>query len=78
MEHPGVANGQYILRLAMFSRNGGFLYRTVRVNVVNALPTATPQPIIPTQPPILFETFTPLPFDPTPTPAPLATIPLPP
>jgi hypothetical protein len=52
-----VPNGGYILRLAMFAQNGGFLYRTVQVNVNNPLPTPTP---IPTSAPIVF---TPIPFD---------------
>jgi membrane peptidoglycan carboxypeptidase len=65
-------NGPYILRLAMFASNGGYLYRTVTVNVANVLPTATPVPIIPTLPPTVppFSTtpfpqtdFTPLPFE---------------
>jgi membrane peptidoglycan carboxypeptidase len=65
-------NGPYILRLAMFASNGGYLYRTVTVNVANVLPTATPVPIIPTLPPTAppFSStafpqtdFTPLPFE---------------
>ncbi len=68
----GTPNGAYILRLAMFSQSGGFLYRTVTVNVNNPLPTATPIPptAIPTQPPPVV--FTPLPFD---TPVPIQIVP---
>jgi membrane peptidoglycan carboxypeptidase len=57
----GSPNGAYILRLAMFAQNGGFLYRTVTVNVNNPVPTATaiPPTAIPTAPSL----FTPLPFD---------------
>ncbi len=47
-------NGSYILRLAMFAANGGYLYRTVTVNVVNAVPT--PESVV-------FPTLTPVPFD---------------
>ncbi|MBI5670221.1 MAG: transglycosylase domain-containing protein [Chloroflexi bacterium] len=66
-------NGTYTLRLAMFANNGGFLYRTVTVNVVNVPPTPTPTPFVPvqpTQPPVVipptipFEQITPLPFEP--------------
>jgi hypothetical protein len=39
------ANGDYILRLAVFSADGGYLYRTVMVRVNN--PLATPTPIVP-------------------------------
>jgi membrane peptidoglycan carboxypeptidase len=56
-------NGPYILRLAMFAQNGGYLYRTVTVNVNNPLPTATPVPTpipLPTATPLIF---TPIPFD---------------
>ncbi|GIL12989.1 MAG: hypothetical protein BroJett038_17090 [Chloroflexota bacterium] len=37
-----VPNGQYILRLAMTHRNGGYLYRSVNVTVNNTVPTPTP------------------------------------
>lgn len=55
-----VPNGTYILRLAVFSNSGGFLYRTVRVNVNNAAPTA-----VPTIPPTFAPPaeITPIPFD---------------
>lgn len=60
-----VPNGQYIIRLAVFSNNGGFLYRTVQpITVNNPQPTATPQPV-PTQ--VEAPIFTPLPFDTVPT-----------
>jgi len=52
-------NGAYILRLAMFSNNGGYLYRTVNVNIVNAVPTTPPQIIQPTSAIPLFITATP-------------------
>ncbi len=57
----GVTNGGYVVRLAMFAQNGGFLYRTVTVNVNNPLPTPTlaPPTPLPTAPPV----FTPIPFD---------------
>ncbi len=50
-------NGAYILRLAMFSNSGGYLYRTVNVNIVNAVPTAVP--VQPTSSIPLFITATP-------------------
>ncbi len=52
-------NGAYILRLAMFSNNGGYLYRTLNVNIVNAVPTTPPQIIQPTSEIPLFITATP-------------------
>ncbi len=52
-------NGAYILRLAMFSNSGGYLYRTVNVNIVNAVPTQPPQIIQPTSSIPLFVTATP-------------------
>jgi hypothetical protein len=66
-----VPNGQYILRLAMYSTTGGYLYRTATINVVNTLPTPIPtaafiQPTfdpfsgVPTFDP--FAVATPLPF----------------
>ncbi|MEQ8677741.1 MAG: transglycosylase domain-containing protein [Aggregatilineales bacterium] len=56
-----VTNGQYTIRLAVFSNTGGFLYRTTQgITVNNPLPTATPQPV-PTQ--VEVPVFTPLPFD---------------
>lgn len=74
-------NGAYILRLSMFSNSGGYLSRTVTVNVVNVAPTQA-LPVIPTadfgtpiiQPAptdsggIVFPTPTPLPFLPVITP----------
>lgn len=62
-------NGQYTLRLAMFASNGGYLYRTINVNVANVAPTAVPtQVVVPTQPVVIpptipFEQITPLPFE---------------
>ncbi|MBC8170198.1 MAG: transglycosylase domain-containing protein [Anaerolineae bacterium] len=55
-----VPNGQYTLRLTVFSNEGGFVYRSVMVNLDNPLPTATPTliPVIPTD-----TFFTPIPFD---------------
>lgn len=32
---------QYILRLAMIHRNGGYLYRSVNVTINNTVPTPT-------------------------------------
>jgi membrane peptidoglycan carboxypeptidase len=55
-----VPNGTYILRLAVFAQNGGYLYRTVRVNINNQLPT--PTPTVPALPPTSAP-FTPIPFD---------------
>lgn len=76
----GVPNGEYIVRLAAYSNNGGNIIRTARVRVENILPTPTPEPVIPTQIPIVPPEPTPfggtdgesapppLPFDdPTPT-----------
>lgn len=60
-----VPNGQYTLRLTVFSNEGGFIYRTVMVTVDNPLPTATPT-LMPTN--TVEAAFTPLPFD---TPIPL-------
>jgi membrane peptidoglycan carboxypeptidase len=72
----GLSNGGYVLRLAMFAQNGGFLYRTVTVNVNNPLPTATPvptaTPLLPTAIPTSPLIFTPLPFD---TPLPIQVVP---
>jgi len=62
-----IPNGQYTLRLAVFSQNNGFLYRDVPIQVNNPLPTPTP---IPTQAPTLVPTVAapvdPIPFDPVP------------
>jgi len=78
-----VSNGNYILRLAVFSTQGGFIYRDVPVQVQNTTPTPTPTrtpspatdptaPVPPTQnfPTLPPGNFTPIPFDdlsPTPT-----------
>lgn len=59
----GVPNGAYVIRLAVFSNTGGFLYRTVQPVTVNnpaPAPTPVPAPTLPTAP---IE-GTPLPFDP--------------
>ncbi len=58
-----VTNGQYVVRLAVFSNQGGFIYRTITIliNNIPPTPTLTPTPtqtLIPT-----FPAFTPLPFD---------------
>lgn len=60
-------NGQYRLRLSVIAQDGGYIQRTVVVNVNNPIPTATPSPT-PTntpEPPLILPTvgFTPLPFD---------------
>jgi membrane peptidoglycan carboxypeptidase len=69
-------NGTYILRLAMFSNTGGFLYRTVNVNLQNIVPTATPtfMPVFQPTPGVIIDgssqgsfittTPAPLPFEP--------------
>jgi membrane peptidoglycan carboxypeptidase len=66
----GVPNGTYTLRLAMFSNGGGYLYRTVNVNVNNQTAPPTSPPLIPTSnpgfptaPPVFGPTETPIPFD---------------
>ncbi|MDZ4767374.1 MAG: transglycosylase domain-containing protein [Chloroflexota bacterium] len=62
-------NGQYRIRLAMFSNSGGFAYRTVTVMINN--PTPTPAPTNTPQPTAtwtLIPFITPLPFDVTPLP----------
>jgi hypothetical protein len=63
-------NGTYILRLAMFSSTGGYLYRPVTVIVQNLQPTAFPTTaplIVPTtqfiQPTSQPFVTTPIPFD---------------
>ncbi|MBC7814065.1 MAG: hypothetical protein H7175_23125, partial [Burkholderiales bacterium] len=61
-----LANGPYILRIAVFANDGGFAYFNRSVTVNNPLPTATPTfipptPIPPT--PITPVFFTPIPFD---------------
>jgi membrane peptidoglycan carboxypeptidase len=73
-----VPNGEYIVRLAAYSANGGNIIRTARVRIENIQPTATPTPIQPTAIPItpiqpidpVNPVNTPIPFDdlnPTPT-----------
>ena len=45
------ANGDYILRLAINSTEGGYAYRTVKITLNKPLPTPTPTPPpIPTAP----------------------------
>ena len=55
-------SGGFIIRLAAFSNNGGFAYRTINVTLNNPTPTPeptlTPTPFVPT-----LEIFTPIPFD---------------
>ncbi len=66
-----VPNGTYILRLEVGRSGGGFVRRTVRVNVNNVPPTATPSPILPTATPSFSTPLpfdTPIPFDPLSTP----------
>ncbi|MDX2162012.1 MAG: transglycosylase domain-containing protein [bacterium] len=58
-----VQNGNYTLRLAAFSNNGGFLYRTRNIVVNNIPPTPTVTPSPTNTPPPTFAPFTPLPFD---------------
>lgn len=69
-----VQNGQYQLRLTVIATDGGFVTRTITVNVNNPIPTATPtftpQPPTPTTFPTFDPGFTPLPFDVTFTPDP--------
>jgi membrane carboxypeptidase/penicillin-binding protein PbpC len=60
-----VQNGTYTLRLAAFSNQGGFVYRTrqIVVNNIPPTPTITPSPTITPLPPLpTFAPFTPLPF----------------
>jgi len=70
----GVPNGTYTLRLAMFSSTGGYLYRTVTINVNNVVATPTSPPVVlptalppvqilPTTQPVFGLTDTPIPFD---------------
>jgi hypothetical protein len=59
-----VPNGQYILRLAVFSNTNGYIFRTVTVTLNNVPPTPTPAP--PTPVPLATVApigFTPLPFE---------------
>ena len=74
-----VPNGSYVLRLAAYSTSGGYVYKTVNININNVLPTPT-QVILPTATtPAIFPTplppiaATPLPFDPV-NPTPTATL----
>lgn len=60
-----VTNGQYVIRLTMFSTSGGFIRRDVTVNVLNPTPTPMPTPTTAPQPTIVLPTTTTLPF-PTP------------
>lgn len=60
-------NGDYILRLAVFSVDGGYLYRTALVQVNNPLATPTPN-IPPTTDPSSLPS--PIPFDAVDTPVP--------
>ncbi|MCB9454046.1 MAG: transglycosylase domain-containing protein [Anaerolineaceae bacterium] len=57
-----VPNGTYVLELQMFANNtyAGYLTRQVTINVNNPTPTTV---VIPTNPPQLFPSVTPLPFD---------------
>jgi penicillin-binding protein 1A len=74
-----VPNGDYRLRLAVFSIEGGFIYREITVRVNNPLPTPTPTPTITPTPivvPTDIATQVPLPIESTPgftiiTPAPI-------
>lgn len=65
-----VPNGNYTLRLTVVSNDGGFIFRSVNIQINNPLPTPTPTPTItptmfPTFPP--FDAITSIPFDqPTP------------
>ncbi len=66
------SNGQYTLRLAAFSADGGYIFRNVNITINNPPPTPTPTPTqlptavpsFPTEPPPGGQ----LPFDQTPTP----------
>ncbi|RMF81182.1 MAG: hypothetical protein D6737_05820 [Chloroflexi bacterium] len=68
-----VPNGSYILRLSIFSTNGGNITETVNVVVQNAAPTVAPPPPTAVPPPTAIPSgATPLPFQdlnatPTPT-----------
>jgi membrane peptidoglycan carboxypeptidase len=60
-------NGGYIVRLAAYSNQGGYVFRDVNVLLNNVPPTPTPAPPTPTLPPQITPVgpqFTPLPFDP--------------
>ncbi len=60
-----VPDGQYALRLGVFSNEGGFVFRTVTINVDNPDPTATPTPTV-TPPPTPTELIFPtVPIGPT-------------
>jgi membrane peptidoglycan carboxypeptidase len=69
-----IANGQYTLRLGVFSNEGGFVYRTVPVVINNPTPTPTPTPTetpIPTATQFIPPTIPTIPFDPVATIAPV-------
>lgn len=74
-----VPNGDYRLRVAVFSIEGGFIYREITVRVNNPLPTPTPTPTVTATPIIVptdIATNIPLPMESTPgftiiTPAPI-------
>ena len=63
-----VPNGVYLIRLAAFANDGGYIYRVIQVGVNNVAPTPTPPPIIAptTDPgaatPIPIDQATPIPF----------------
>src|SRR5690606_22225618 len=40
-----VPNGVYLIRLAAFANDGGYIYRVIQVGVNNVAPTPTPPPI---------------------------------
>ena len=55
----GVPDGQYVIRLGVFSNEGGYIFRTSAVNVDNPEPTPTPTPTItplPTATELIFPT----------------------
>jgi membrane peptidoglycan carboxypeptidase len=57
-------NGPHILRLSVYANDGGYLYRTVRVNIDNIPPTPTPtQTPPPSAPPMIQITATTIPFN---------------
>lgn len=70
----GVPDGQYNLRLIVFSNEGGFINRVVQINIDNPEPTPTPTftpSLTPTfLPATQSATLPPLPFDPVAGPSP--------